>query len=117
MDTNKMSAESLNQLAEITSLKQRNYELQREIEDQRNYITFLKDKIEHLSEKPKKEVRYCVERSYSPGHGDGTRQVSKLFDNGWEFVSRSEFVPNHGGYLGYFEYILKKEVEVEDDND
>lgn len=117
METNEMSAESLSQLAEITSLKHRNYELQREIEDQRNYITFLEDKIKQLSEKPKKEVRYSVERSYSPGNGDGTRLLSKLFDDGWEFVSRSEFIPNRGGYLGYFEYILKKEVEVEDDND
>lgn len=86
--------ESLQLQSEVQSLNFRNAELQREIEDQRNYIDFLKSQIEQLSE-TKKEVRYKVVRSYvqSYPYPIGQLEIRVAFKDGWEFVRASEYVP------------------------
>lgn len=109
------STESLQLQAEVQSLNFRNAELQREIEDQRNYIDFLKSQIEQLTE-TKKEVRYKVVRSYNPTSSDSKKYLENAFEDGWEFVRASEYVPATRCSSGYIEYILKKEVEVKNES-
>lgn len=106
------SVDDLQMQAEVQSLNFRNAELQREIEDQRNYIDFLKSQIEQLTE-TKKEVRYKVVRSYSPSEPFSRLELNIAFNDGWEFVRASEYIPKKGRKGGYIEYILRKEVENE----
>lgn len=106
------SAESFQLQAEVQSLNYRNNELQREIADQRNYIDCLKSQIAELTA-TKKEVRYKVVRSYSPSEPFSRLELSVAFNDGWEFVRASEYVPAKGRKGGYIEYILRKEVEVD----
>lgn len=106
------STESLQLQAEVQSLNFRNAELQREIEDQRKYIDFLKSQIEELTE-TKKEVRYKGVRSFSPREPFSRLELNIAFNDGWEFVRASEYIPKKGRKGGYIEYILRKEVEVE----
>ena len=56
---------------------------------------------------------YKVVRSYDGGKYE--EQLQKAFNEGFEFVRASEFIPEsrHNGTVryGYIEYILKKEDE------
>lgn len=104
------SVESLQLQAEVQSLNYRNAELQREIEDQRDYIKHLENQIKQLSES-KKEVRYKVVRSYTSGNLTRTTELRQLFNEGYEFVRASEVVESSDG--NFIEYILRKEVDVE----
>lgn len=104
------SVESLELQAEVQSLNLRNAELQREIEDQREYIKYLKNQLEQLSE-TKKEVRYKVVRSYTSGNLARTTELKQAFFDGYEFVRASEVVESSDG--NFIEYILRKEVEVD----
>ena len=102
------STETLQLQAEVETLKNRNYQLQCEMDDYRNYIKHLESQIEQLSDN-KKKVKYMVARSYTL---DSTELKSAL-DDGYEFVMASEVVENSKGYCNYIEYILRKEVEVD----
>jgi len=57
--------------------------------------------------------KYKLVRSYH--NGKESNSINSLFDDGWEFVHASEFVPacEDARYIhyGYIEYILCKEVE------
>lgn len=106
------SVESLQLQAEVQSLNYRNAELQREIEDQRDYIKHLENQIKQLSES-KKEVRYKVVRSFSPREPFSRLELNVAFNDGWKFVRASEYIPKKGRKGGYIEYILRKEVEVD----
>lgn len=104
------STESLQLQAEVQSLNFRNAELQREIADQRNYIDHLESQIEQLSE-TKKKVRYKVVRSYNPSEPLNRLELNIAFNDGYEFVRASEYIPQKGRKGGYIEYILRKETE------
>lgn len=58
---------------------------------------------------------YKVVRTYDDGYDEGNLQAE--FDDGYEFVRASEFVPEvtHNGRrrYGYIEYILVKEESEE----
>lgn len=108
------STETFQLQAEVQSLNYRNAELQREIADQRNYIDCLKSQIAELTA-TKKEVRYKVVRSYSPSEPFSRLELSVAFNDGWEFVRASEYIPKKGRKGGYIEYILRREVEINED--
>ena len=58
-------------------------------------------------------TKYKVVRTYDDNKT--TELLKNAFDDGYEFVRASEYVPeaSHNGVrrFGYIEYILKKEVE------
>lgn len=59
---------------------------------------------------------YKVVRTYDDGkHDSEMSTLTSAFDDGYEFVRASEYVPEvtHNGRrrYGYIEYILRKEVE------
>lgn len=60
---------------------------------------------------------YKVVRTYDDGNSK-VHSLQDAFDSGYEFVRASEYVPekSHDGTrrYGYIEYILRKEVEVEE---
>lgn len=60
------------------------------------------------------KYEYKVVRTYDDGAAN-TDKLQSAFDDGYEFVRASEYVPEatHGGTrrFGYIEYILRKEVE------
>lgn len=104
------SVDDLQIQAEIQSLKNRNYQLQCEMDDYRNYIKHLESQIDQLTE-TKKEVRYKVVRSYTSGSTTKESDLKQAFNDGYEFVRASEVVENSKGYVNYIEYILRKEIE------
>lgn len=104
------SIEEFRLQAEVQTLKNRNYQLEHDVSDQREYIKHLESQIKQLSES-KKEVRYKVVRSYSPNKPFSRLELTVSFNDGWEFVRASEYVPAKGKKGGYIEYILRKEVE------
>lgn len=106
------SVESVQLQAEVQTLKHRNYQLEHDISSQRDYIKHLENQIKQLSES-KKEVRYKVVRSYTPNKPFSRLELTVPFNDGWEFVRASEYVPAKGKKGGYIEYILRKEVKVE----
>lgn len=55
--------------------------------------------------------QYRVVRSYGPSSTGKTVELEKAFEEGYEFVRASEYIEAKGGYAGYIEYILCKEVE------
>lgn len=63
-------------------------------------------------------IKFKVVRTYDSG--DYETDLQKAFDDGWQFVRASEFVPEniHDGMrrYGYIEYILCKEVGNTDGN-
>lgn len=103
------SVESVQLQAEVQTLKHRNYQLEHDISDQREYIKHLENQIKQLSES-QKEVRYKVARSYTQSYPIGQLEISVALKDGWEFVRASEYVPKKGKNGGYIEYILRKEV-------
>lgn len=64
-------------------------------------------------------TKFKVVRTYDSGK-DNKADLQKAFDDGWQFVRASEFVPEtkHDGIrrYGYIEYILCKEVGDTDGN-
>ena len=57
-------------------------------------------------------TKYKVVRSYGPGSQGREEDLTKAFNEGWEFVRASDYVVStHSGKSGYIEYILKKEVD------
>lgn len=109
------SVESVQLQAEIQTLKNRNYQLENDISSQREYIKHLENQIKQLAE-TKKEVRYKCVRSFNPNSATSKVPLDSAFKDGWEFVRASEYVPESGSYYGYIEYILRKEVEVENES-
>ena len=105
------SVEDLQMQAEVQTLKNRNYQLEHDVSDQREYIKHLENQIKQLSE-TKKKVRYKVVRSYNLVSSGGTKSLVDAFADGWEFVRASEYIPRDS-CVGFFEYILRKEVENE----
>ena len=70
------------------------------------------DNVNRLKEeKEKKMTEYKVVRSYDGGKYE--EKLQEAFNEGFEFVRASEFIPEsrHSGTIryGYIEYILKKE--------
>lgn len=62
------------------------------------------------------KYKYKVVRTYDDSRTDSEMDnLTKAFDDGYEFVRASEYVPeaSHNGRrrYGYIEYILRKEVE------
>ncbi len=51
-----------------------------------------------------------VVRSYGPASDKCGKELIEAFADGWKFERASEYIPSHGGYSGYIEYILYKEV-------
>lgn len=101
------SVEDLQLQAEVQTLKHRNYQLERDVSDQREYIKHLENQIRQLSE-TKKEVRYKVVRSYTSGNLSRSTELKQAFNDGYEFVRASEVVESSDG--NFIEYILRKEV-------
>ncbi len=64
-------------------------------------------------------LKFKVVRTYDSGK-DNKTDLQQAFDDGWQFVRASEFVPEnkHDGIrrFGYIEYILCKEVGDADEN-
>lgn len=61
------------------------------------------------------KYEYKVVRSYDDGDYD--EPLQRAFEKGYEFVRASEYVPEvtHSGVrrYGYIEYILRKEVDLD----
>ena len=55
-------------------------------------------------------TKYKVVRSYTPDSEGSSTKLEQAFNDGWEFVRASEFIPPTKYKSGYIEYILKKEV-------
>lgn len=65
------------------------------------------------------KYKYKVVRNYGPGSHTGEDNLVKAFSEGWEFVRASDYIPDYISrdlthYYGYIEYILRKEIKVED---
>ena len=61
------------------------------------------------------KYKYKVVRTYDDGNNSEMSELTSAFDDGYEFVRASEYVPE-ANYIerrryGYIEYILRKEVE------
>lgn len=92
-----------------------NADLHRNIEDMEKYIASFKCEIERLNQRPPKtQTRYKVVRSFAPNSSASADYLEEAFNDGWEFVRASEFVPAQGNKVGYIEYVLKKEIEVQE---
>ena len=53
-----------------------------------------------------REMKFKAVRVYRE---NGPSELNKAFEQGWQFVRASEFIPEHGSRQGYIEYILFKE--------
>lgn len=63
----------------------------------------------------KHKYKYIVVRSYTDNCAANKTDVKNAFKNGFEFVHASEVVQNGGSRCNYIEYILRKEVNTEDE--
>lgn len=63
----------------------------------------------------KHKYKYIVVRSYTDNCAANKTDVENAFKNGFEFVHASEVVQNGGSRCNYIEYILRKEVNTEDE--
>ncbi len=72
---------------------------------------------ERLTEEHK--IEYIVVRSFGPSIKNGTIDLENLLDDGWEFVTASDYVPGEKRgaeeFSGYIEYILSREVKSDDE--
>ena len=60
--------------------------------------------------------QYKVVRSYTGGCSASDKELSRLFSEGYEFVRASEVVENDHGKCNYIEYIVRKEVDNDNNN-
>lgn len=58
------------------------------------------------------KYEYKVVRSHGPGCSIGSNRVNNAFNEGWEFVKASEFIPDNNNSYGYIEYVLRREIKV-----
>lgn len=55
-----------------------------------------------------REIKFKAVRVYRQ---KGLSELNEAFEQGWQFVRASEFVPEHSSSQGYIEYILYKEFD------
>lgn len=58
------------------------------------------------------EYEYREVRSYCPNSKTSDNHLKEYFQNGYEFVRASEFIPPQGDKTGYIEYILRRKKKV-----
>jgi len=69
----------------------------------------LEKKITYLTEEIRdREMKFKVVRVYRE---NGPSELNTAFEQGWQFVRASEFVPEYSSRQGYIEYILFKEFD------
>lgn len=72
----------------------------------------LEKKITYLTEKRPQnhlsEMKFKVVRVYRQ---KGLSELNEAFEQGWQFVRASEFVPEYSSSQGYIEYILFREFD------
>lgn len=69
----------------------------------------LEKKITYLTEENRdREMKFKAVRVYRQ---NGLYELNTAFEQGWQFVRASEFVPEYSSSQGYIEYILFKEFD------
>lgn len=61
------------------------------------------------------KYEYKVVRSFGPGSSKCSDSLTEAFNEGWEFVRASDYIPNYDNgrytYYGFIEYVLRREKE------